>query len=104
MSPIPCENIDKTAHSNECDEQSSDSNNYSDINLDVNNELETKTLNILAQNCPVESEAIRYNLTDDAIVLPISQTKNYDPDVKQTPFRTMCRKYSGLSIKQLKKV
>lgn len=87
MSPIPCENIDNNAHSTECQEQSSDSNNYSDIDLDVNNEFETKSLNIL--NCQVASEAIRYNV----IVLPINQSKNDDPNVKQKPVRTVCCKY-----------
>lgn len=100
MSPIPCENIDNNAHSNECQEQSSDSNNYSDIDLDVNNEFDTKSLNIL-KNGSVGSEAIRYNLVDDAIVLPINQSKDDDAYVKQKPSRTVCCKYSALSNKMV---
>lgn len=98
MSPIPCENIDNDAHSNECQEQSSDSNNYSDIDLNVNNEFETKSLNIL--KCPVASDALRYNLAEDATILPINKFKNDDPYVKQKPFRTMCCKYLALSNKR----
>lgn len=95
MSQIPCENIDNNAHSNEYQEQTEDSN-ISDINSDVNIEFETKPLNIL--NGPVASEAIRYNLAEEAIILPINQSKNDDPNVKQKPFRTVCCKYSTFSI------
>lgn len=100
MSSIPCENIDNNSHSNECQEQSSDNTNYSDIDLDVNNEFETKSL-IIFNNVPVGSEAIRYNLVEDAIVLPINRSKNDDPYVKQKPFRTVCCKYSALSNKKV---
>lgn len=86
MSPIPCENIDDNTHSNGSQEQSSDSNNYSDIELNVDTEFETKSLKIL--NGPASDVQI-----GEFTIWPINESKIVDSNVKPKPFRTVCCKY-----------